>query len=60
MAEFTRFQMQLAFTGRPATAMHEADSAAATRSFLKANPGAIGFLHASEVDATVKPVLTLE
>jgi long-subunit fatty acid transport protein len=59
-AEFTRFQMQVAFTGRQATALHGATSAADTKAFVKANPGAVGFLHASEVGLDVKTVLTLD
>jgi ABC-type phosphate transport system substrate-binding protein len=59
-AEFTRYEMQVAFTGRSGTVMHDAGSPAAIKNFLKANPGAIGFLHPSEVDGDVKAVLKIE
>ena len=57
---FTRYQMQAAFTGQTATAVHEAASVAAIKSAVKANPGAVGFLHKSQVDESVQSVLVLE
>jgi hypothetical protein len=58
-AEYTRFQMQLSFIGRAPVVLREIDSAAATKSFLKSNPNAVGFLHADEVDSSVRIVLSL-
>jgi ABC-type phosphate transport system substrate-binding protein len=59
-AAFTRYQMQAAFTGQTAAAVHEAASVAAIKSAVKANPGAVGFLHKSQVDESVQSVLVLE
>ena len=59
-AAFTRYQMQAAFTGQTAAAVHEAASVAAVKSVVKANPGAVGFLHKSQIDESVQSVLVLE
>jgi ABC-type phosphate transport system substrate-binding protein len=59
-AEYTRYELQVMFTGRPATKVQEEPSAAAVKSFVKANPGAVGFLHLAEADADVKAVLALD
>jgi ABC-type phosphate transport system substrate-binding protein len=59
-AEFTRYEMQVVFTGRAATVVQIEPSSAAVKSFVKANPGAVGFVHESEVDSDVKSVLTVE
>jgi ABC-type phosphate transport system substrate-binding protein len=57
--EFTRFQMQVLFTGKSATVLQEEPTPAAIKSFVKATPGAVGFLHPADVDAGLKAVLTL-
>lgn len=59
-AEFTRYQLQIIFAGRPATALQEENSAAAARSFVKANPGAIAFMHEADVDKELRIVLKVE
>ena len=59
-AEFTRYQMQAMFTGRAAVKTQDEPSSAAIKAFVKANPGALGFIHESEVDKEVKSVMTLE
>lgn len=59
-AEFTRSNLQAAFTGADVAKMHEAPSDAAVKSFVIATPGAIGFVKKAEVDDTVKAVLTLD
>jgi len=59
-AEFTRYEMQAMFTGRIPVKTQDEPSAAATKSFVKANPGAIGFIHESEVDKDVKNVMTVQ
>jgi ABC-type phosphate transport system substrate-binding protein len=58
-ASYTRLQLQASFTGQTAATIHEAASDAAVKSFVKANPGAVGFLPKAEVDASVKSVLSL-
>lgn len=59
-AEFTRYQIQVAFTGRPGTQVHEAPTAAAEKAYLKSNAAAVGFLHSTEVGDDLKAVLTIE
>jgi ABC-type phosphate transport system substrate-binding protein len=59
-AEFTRYEMQAMFTGRVPAKTQDEPSSAAVKAFVKANPGAIGFIHESEVDKDVKSVLTLQ
>jgi ABC-type phosphate transport system substrate-binding protein len=59
-AEYTRYEMQVVFTGRPAAAVQIEPSSAAIKSFVKANPGAVGFVHPSEVDSDLKAVLTID
>jgi ABC-type phosphate transport system substrate-binding protein len=59
-AEYTRYEMQVMFTGRAAAKVQEEPSAAAIKSFVEANPGAVGFVRAAEADKSVKVVLTLE
>ncbi len=58
-AAYTRYQMQASFTGQTAATVHEATSDAVVKGVVKANPGAVGFLHKSEVDDSVKSVLEL-
>ena len=57
---YTRYEMQASFTGQTVASVNIASSDAAVKATVKANAGAIGFLHKSEVDASVKSVLTLE
>jgi ABC-type phosphate transport system substrate-binding protein len=59
-AEYTRYEMQVVFAGRPAAAVQIEPSSAAIKSFVKANPGAVGFVHQSEVDSDLKAVLSIE
>jgi ABC-type phosphate transport system substrate-binding protein len=59
-AEFTRYEMQAMFTGRAAVKTQDEPSSIAIKAFVKANPGALGFIHESEVDKDVKSVLTLQ
>ncbi len=59
-AEFTRYEMQAMFTGRVPVKMQDEPSTAAIKAFVKANPGAVGFVHESEVDKDLKSVLTLQ
>jgi ABC-type phosphate transport system substrate-binding protein len=59
-AEYTRYEMQVVFTGRAAAAVQTESSSAAIKSFVKANPGAVGFVHQSETDSEVRAVLTIE
>jgi hypothetical protein len=59
-SDFTRYQMQVAFTGRNATTIHEEHSVAGVTSFVKTHPGAIGFLPKGEAGDDVKVVLTVE
>jgi ABC-type phosphate transport system substrate-binding protein len=55
-AEYTRHNLQATFMGDTVASVVEAPSAAAVRSYVKANPGAVGFLRESEVDENVKAV----
>ena len=59
-SDFTRYQMQVAFTGRTATTIHEEHSVAGVTSFVKSHPGAIGFLPKGEASDEVKVVLTVD
>jgi ABC-type phosphate transport system substrate-binding protein len=58
-AAYTRYEMQAAFTGQTAATVHEAPSDAAIKSLVKSNPGAVGFVHKSQVDESVQAVLEL-
>jgi len=57
---YTRYEMQASFTGQTVATVNIASSDAAVKATVKANVGAIGFLHKSEIDASVKSVLMLE
>ena len=57
---FTRYRMQLAFTGGEPSRTEEAASDTAVKNMIKANPGALGFVHRSAADATVKVLLEIE
>jgi ABC-type phosphate transport system substrate-binding protein len=59
-AEYTRHNLQATFMGETVASVIQVDSAAAVRSFLRANPGAVGFLRQSEMDDNVKAVWSLE
>jgi ABC-type phosphate transport system substrate-binding protein len=55
-AEYIRHNLQATFMGETVASVIQADSPAAVRGFVKANPGAVGFLHQSDVDDNVKAV----
>ena len=55
-ADFTKYYLQATFTGLVAAAPKSLDSAAAMKAFVAATPGAIGYIRAADVDATVKVV----
>jgi ABC-type phosphate transport system substrate-binding protein len=59
-AEYTRHNLQATFMGETAASVIEAPSATAIKSFVKSNPGAVGFLHVNEVDESVKAVWPVE
>jgi len=59
-AAYTRYEMQAAFTGQTAATVHEAASDAVIKNAVKTNPGAVGFLHKSQVDESVQAVLELD
>jgi ABC-type phosphate transport system substrate-binding protein len=58
-AAYTRFEMQASFTGQTPASVEVAASDAAVKSSINANSGAIGFIHKSQVDATVRAALEL-
>jgi ABC-type phosphate transport system substrate-binding protein len=57
---YTRYELQASFTGQTAASVNVASSDAAVKATVKANPGAVGFLHKSQVDSSIKAVLTLD
>jgi ABC-type phosphate transport system substrate-binding protein len=59
-AEYTRHNLQASFMGETAAPVYQAASAAAVKNFVRANPGAVGFLHESEVDNSVKAVWSVQ
>jgi ABC-type phosphate transport system substrate-binding protein len=59
-AIYTRYEMQASFTGQTSAVVNVASSDAAVKATVKANPGALGFLLKSQVDDSVKAVLTLD
>jgi ABC-type phosphate transport system substrate-binding protein len=59
-SEYTRYELQVSFTGRTAATVREAPSAAAIKAQVKANPGAVGILRKGDADEDVKVVLTLD
>jgi ABC-type phosphate transport system substrate-binding protein len=59
-AEYTRHNLQATFMGETVASVVEGPSATAIKSFVKSNPGALGFLHASELDDSVKAVWPVE
>ena len=58
--DFTRYQLQVAFTGRTPATFHEEHSVAGVTSFVKSHPGAVGFLRKNEVGEDLKVVLPVE
>jgi ABC-type phosphate transport system substrate-binding protein len=58
-ALFTRYEMQAVFNGQPAASIRPAPTDKAVKDQVKANPGAIGFIHKGGVDPTVQAVLEL-
>jgi ABC-type phosphate transport system substrate-binding protein len=58
-AAYTRFEMQASFTGQTAATVEVVASDAAVKSSINANSGALGFIHKSQVDATVRAALEL-
>ena len=59
-AEFIRYQLQAAFTGRTPATLHEEHSVAGVTNFVKTHPGAIGFLRKGEVGDDLKTVLNVD
>ena len=59
-AEYTRHNLQATFMGETVASVVQADSAAAVRSLVRTNPGAVGFLRQSEVDDNVKTVWSVD
>lgn len=53
-AEFTRHNLQAQFMGQTVAFLHQERSPAALKNFVKSNSGAVGFLHRSEADDSVK------
>jgi hypothetical protein len=47
-ADFSKYFMQAAFTGKSATPPKEVGSAAGVKSFVASSPGAIGFIKAED------------
>jgi ABC-type phosphate transport system substrate-binding protein len=47
-ADFSKYFLQAAFTGKSATPPKEVSSSAAVKSFVAASPGAIGFVRAQD------------
>jgi len=58
-AEYTKYFMQAAFTGRIAAPPKEAASPADMKRLVTENPGAIGYLIKEQADDSVKTVLTI-
>jgi ABC-type phosphate transport system substrate-binding protein len=58
-SEYNRYMLQAVFTGKVATAPTDVASAAMMKKLVAANPGAIGYVHKSEADDTVKVVCEL-
>jgi len=59
-SDYTKYQLQVAFTRRTPATIHEEHSVAGVTSFVKAHPGAIGFLRKSDAGDDIKAVMTLE
>ncbi len=58
-AEFTKYFMQAAFTGKVTAPPKEISSAAQMKTTVSGNPGAIGYVLKSDADDTVKVVLKI-
>jgi ABC-type phosphate transport system substrate-binding protein len=59
-AVYTRYEMQASFSGQTAASINVAASDAAVKSTVKANPGAVGFVHKSQADETVLVAMVLD
>lgn len=57
---YTRYELQAAFSGQTAAVVTAAPTDEAIKEKIKANAGAIGFLHQNKVDQSVQSLLTLE
>jgi ABC-type phosphate transport system substrate-binding protein len=58
-AAYTRYEMQASFTGQTPATVEVGTSDAAIKNSVRADPGAIGFIHKSQLDATVQTALEL-
>jgi ABC-type phosphate transport system substrate-binding protein len=58
-ADYTRYFLQAAFTGKIEAPPKDLDSTVQMKQFLSANPGAIGYLKKNDADDSVKIVLRL-
>jgi ABC-type phosphate transport system substrate-binding protein len=58
-ADYNKFMMQAAFTGRIPTLPREVGSPAEMKRLVAENPGAIGYVKKEEADDSVKTVLTI-
>jgi len=58
-AIYTRYQIQAAFNGQSAASIRPAPTDKAVKNEVKANTGAVGFIHKGGVDPTVQAVLEL-
>ena len=58
-ADYSKYFMQAAFTGRITAPPKEVSSGAEMKRIVAENPGAIGYIKKDEVDDSVKAVLTI-
>ena len=60
-SEYNRYMymLQAVFTGKVSAAPTDVASPAVMKKMVAANPGAVGYLHKSEVDDTVKVICEL-
>jgi ABC-type phosphate transport system substrate-binding protein len=59
-ADYAKYFLQAAFTGKVSAPPKEVSSAAQAKQYIDANPGAIGYLKKEDVDDSVKVVLKLQ
>jgi predicted signal transduction protein with EAL and GGDEF domain len=59
-SDFTKNRMQLAFTGGTPAAIREVSDVAQVKSTFRLSPGAIAFVHKTDLDETEKVILTVE
>jgi ABC-type phosphate transport system substrate-binding protein len=57
---YTRFEMQASFTGQTPATVELAPSDAAVKNTVKTEVGAIGFIHKSQVDDSVRATIELQ